>query len=33
MMKKMLPIADPMQEKEGRGLRNMEDQKIIDLYF
>lgn len=33
MMKKMRPIADPMQEKEGRGLRDMEDQKIIDLYF
>lgn len=33
MMKKMLPIADQMQEKEGRGLRDMEDQKIIALYF
>lgn len=33
MMIKMRPIADPMQEKEGRGLRDMEDQKIIDLYF
>ena len=33
MMIKMRPIADPMQEKERRGLRDMEDQKIIDLYF
>ena len=33
MMIKMRPIADPMQEKERRGLRDMEDQKIIALYF